>query len=266
MQAAQSSKEVRYLKALTPDQVDRFWTDGFLSIGKLLTDEEIDLYRTEYDREFERARAGLGRFRNIAIDDADDLEAKNRADTQMLQIMQMCERNLHFRELLYEPRILDMMEDLLGPNLQLFHDQALFKPAHHGGPVPWHQDNAYWKCSPPNLISCWLTLDDVNIHNGAMQFIPGTHFQAVEHDRTADTNALLVLGERVDDARAVVVDLPAGGVTLHHCQTLHHTGPNVTERQRRAFAIHYMTLGTKRPTTGEYIEVSFSHPVLRMRA
>ena len=125
-------------------------------------------------------------------------------------------------------------------------------------------DNAYWKCSPPNLISCWLTLDDVTIDNGAMQFIPGSHFQAVDHDRAKSTSALLDLGDRIDESQAVAIDLPAGGITIHHCQTLHYTAPNITDRQRRAFAIHYMVPGTKRLRTGEYIEVGFANPMLRM--
>ena len=56
----------------------------------------------------------------------------------MLQIMQCCERSTHFRQLLYDGRILDIAEDLLGPNIQLFHDQALYKPARDGGSVFWH--------------------------------------------------------------------------------------------------------------------------------
>ena len=252
-------------KALTEEQINRFWIDGYLSIGKVLQDDEIELLRREYDIELERARRGQTSFRNLSIDDTDDLDAKNEAGTQMLQIMQMCEHNIHFRRLLYDDRILDMAEDLVGPNIQLFHDQALFKPAHHGGPVHWHQDNAYWRCSPPNLVSCWLTLDDVDIHNGAMQFIPGSHFRSVEHERAADTNALLDMGDRIDESEAVVVALPAGGVTLHHCQTLHYTAPNVTDNQRRAFAIHFMNPGTTSLRENAYLDVSFARPVLRMR-
>lgn len=252
-------------RALTEEQINRFWTDGYLTIGKILEDDEIARLREEYDREFERARSGQVHFRNLAISDTDDLDEKNKAETQMLQIMQMCERNIYFRHLLYDARILDRIEDLIGPNIQLFHDQALFKPAHHGGPVHWHQDNAYWQCSPPNLVSCWLTLDDVTIENGAMQFIPGTHFQSQAHEQAEETNALLDMGSQIDDSKAVAIDLPAGGVTLHHCQTLHYTAPNSTDRQRRAFAIHFMTPGTKSLRTSEYLGVSFARPVLRMR-
>ena len=178
------------------------WTgserDGYVRLGRLLDDDLLGLLRREYDREFALARAGDTQFRNLSISDTDDVRKKNEASEQMLQIMQMCERNLHFRRLLFHDEILDCVEDLLGPNLQLFHDQALYKPAHHGGPVFWHQDNAYWQCAPANLVSCWLTLDDVTVANGAMQVIPGSHLGAMEHDRSTVTDALLDNADRVD--------------------------------------------------------------------
>ena len=90
-----------------------------------------------------------------------------------------------------------------------------------------------------NLVSCWLTFDDVDLHNGAMQFIPGSHLRPMIHDQAQGSDVLLDMGKLVDDSQAVVADLPAGGITLHHCQTLHRTAPNTTDRQRRALAIHY---------------------------
>lgn len=253
-------------RRLTSGQVDRFQRDGYLELGRMLDFDMVDLLRREYDREFARARAGDAEFRNLSISNTDDVQAKNEAPEQMLQIMQMCERNLQFRRLLFHDAILDCVEDLLGPNIQLFHDQALYKPAHHGGPVFWHQDNAYWQCVPANLVSCWITLDDVSVANGAMQVIPGSHLGALQHDRSATTDALLDNADRVDSAKAVAIELVAGGAMLHHCQTFHYTGPNLTPRERRAFAIHFMTPGTKSRRTGDYLAVSFGRPMLRMRS
>ena len=249
---------------LSVDQVGLFQDQGFLVAGKLLEDDHLEVLRAEYDRVFESARES-GRYRNLSIDDTEDKDRKLKARSQMLQIMQMCERSIEFRKLLYHEPILDIVESLLGPNLQLFHDQALYKPPRQGGPVFWHQDNGYWQCTPANLVSCWLTLDDVDVTNGAMHVIPGTHRQLVSHDRSSDTGALLDLGDQAESEKATVVDLPAGGAMFHHCQTMHHTPPNVTDRQRRAFAIHYMTPGTKSTRSGEYLDVSFSRPMLRMR-
>jgi phytanoyl-CoA hydroxylase len=231
--------------------VDEFRLRGFAAFGRLLEADEIAALREEYDRVFAEARESA-RFRNLAAEGA-----------EMLQIMQVCERSLPFRRLLYEARLLDRVEAVLGPNIMLFHDQALYKPARTGGPIFWHQDNAYWQCRPANLVSVWLTLDDVTRENGAMQLIPGSHLRPARHEQSRGSAALLDSGGEVDEAEAVVVELPAGGAMLHHCQTLHHTAPNTTARQRRAFAIHYMAPGT-RGRDGEVIRVGFAHPMLRM--
>lgn len=252
------------MSGLAQEQIDFFHQNGYLKIGKLFDDEQVALLRCEYDREFDLAREN-GQFRNLAIGDTDDVTKKNKAPKQMLQIMQMCERNLHFRRLVHHEGILDLVESLLGPNIQLYHDQALFKPAHNGDAVFWHQDNAYWRCLPATLVSCWITLDDVDVTNGAMHVIPGSHVRPFDHERSKQTSALLDMGDAVDAEKAVVIDLPAGGIMLHHCQTLHYTPPNHTDRQRRAFAIHFMVPGTKRQSTGDYFPVSFSRPMLRMR-
>ena len=257
---------------LSPNQISSFHNCGYLPIGKLLDDNLIDHLRGEYDRIFSDSQAD-GRYRNLAIDNTDDITEKRNAKKQMLQIMQMCERSLLYRRLIYDERILDLVESLIGPNIQLFHDQALYKPAHQGGAVFWHQDNAYWKCVPANLVSCWLTLDDVDVLNGAMHVIPGSHRTPIDHDRSESTSALLNVEASVETQQAKVVDLPAGGVMFHHCQTLHFTPPNKTDRQRRAFIIHFMPTGTSRTksdletgeVTTEHLPVSYSRPLLRAR-
>jgi len=245
---------------LTQDQLDSYWKDGYLRIGKLFEDEEIEELRVEYNRLFEEASA-TKRFRNLS----DDGKAESGSGQQMLQIMNMFLRSPLFHKLLYDTRLLDMVEDVIGPNIQLYHDQALFKPAHHGGPVLWHQDNGYWQCRPATLVSCWITLDDAVRENGAMQVVPGSHLQPVWHDQAKSTKALREVDEGVDRSNAKVIELPAGGVMLHHCQTLHYTQPNETDRQRRAYALHYMQPGTegKVPAGRARFHVGLERPLLR---
>ena len=259
MQTTEISEHESGYKALTQTQVASFWEDGFLVVGKVLQDELIEQMRCEYDAEFALERRSQRPIRNLAV--ADDDHDHDEGDQQeMLQFMQISEHNLQFHQLTYHEGILDIIEDLIGPNIQLFHNQALNKPPHHGGPIFWHQDNAYWNCLPANLVSCWLTLDDVDLHNGAMQFMPGSHLRPMVHDQAQGSDVLLDMGKSVDDSKAVVGDLPAGGITLHHCQTLHRTAPNTTDRQRRALAIHFMTPGTRTARTQETFQVSFSKP------
>ena len=251
---------------LTQDQIDTFHRDGFLRYGRILDEEEISVLRVEYDRVFKEAEESEDRKARALTADEQYAEEGSSEPKSVLQIMQMCERNLHFRRLLYHSDILDVVEDLIGPNIQLFHDQALSKPPHTGGPIPWHQDNGYWQCRPANLVSCWLTLDDVDVKNGAMQLLPGSHLQPQGHEQGSGT---LLESKEVNPSKAVVIDLHAGGCMFHHCQTLHHTAPNQTDRQRRALAIHFMTPGTVRTrrNTGKTSAMppSFEHPILRMR-
>jgi ectoine hydroxylase-related dioxygenase (phytanoyl-CoA dioxygenase family) len=108
-----------------------------------------------------------------------------------------------------------------------------------------------------------MTLDNVVKENGAMQVIPGSHLKPADH---ASTNTVLIDSSAgIDTCKAVTVDLPAGGIMFHHCQTLHYTQENTTPNQRRAFAIHYMPPGTTKHNgpTAETLKVSFSHPMLR---
>ena len=109
-----------------------------------MSNEGVDLLGGEYDRVFAEAREDVS-FRNLAGEEAE------RA-TEMLQIMQMCERSIPFRKLLENEEILDIVESLIGPNIQLFHDQALYKPTHHGDAVFWHQETDIGDAFPPTWL------------------------------------------------------------------------------------------------------------------
>lgn len=245
---------------LTQDQIDFFFENGYLRYSTVLDPAGLELLRSAYDAEFRSAWENNA-YNNLSTATAKTSEEKRRASQQMYQIMQMCERNIHFRRMLFNKKILDVVEDLMGPNIMLFHDQALFKPAKSGGPVPWHQDNSYWKCIPATLISCWIALDDAFRENGAMQVIPGTHLHPSRH--AAAGKETVLLETKVDESKAVVVDLKAGECMFHHCQTLHYTQPNSTDQQRRAFILHFMLPGT-RGADGQIMKVSFARPMLRM--
>jgi ectoine hydroxylase-related dioxygenase (phytanoyl-CoA dioxygenase family) len=126
------------------------------------------------------------------------------------------------------------------------------KPPRHGHATPWHQDEAYW---PPDkhyfATGAWMPLDDVDLENGCMCFIPGSHEAAVlPHRHIGDDPAVhgLETTVAVDDSTMVAVPLRAGGATFHHPRILHYTPPNVSDRPRRAFASEYQTPPTIRET------------------
>ena len=219
--------------ALTSAQVKQYEKDGFLPYGPLLSLREVNNLLVHYADLFAKANS-----RNIR--EVQDGETKDI----VLQITGAYEKDGAFGELVRHPRILDIAESLLGPNIQVYTDQALLKPAFHGGEVPWHQDNAYWKCDPADLVTCWIALGDVAEDNGAMRFIPGSHVHgAVEHKRGFEGTVMQEV--QADVSNAITVELPAGGCSWHHCLTLHNTKPNITPNPRPGIAIAYMRAGTK---------------------
>ncbi len=248
--------------AIEQSLVDRYHHDGFLSYSRVLDDELLDALRQEYDYQFHVARESGSGARNVTADRA--YSEQDDEQERMLQIMNMHQRSALFNKLLYHEPILEFVRSIIGPNIMLFHDQALFKPAHDGGAVFWHQDNAYWKCRPANLISCWIALDDADADNGAMQFIPGSHLRPVWHEISAQTKALLNIEEQVNADEAVLVPLEAGACAFHHCQTMHYTAPNHSNRHRRAHVLHFMSIGTSKED-GNIIKVDHAHPVLSMQ-
>jgi ectoine hydroxylase-related dioxygenase (phytanoyl-CoA dioxygenase family) len=235
---------------LTPQQVEQFQQKGYLKIPyRLIAEDHLDLLREHYDALFAKKRGTSGEgMRNLAVvGDSEQDETVDRSE-EMLQIMEMWHYDEVYRQLLYHEPLLDIAESLIGPNIQLFHDQALYKPARHGGEVPWHQDNGYWRCTPANLVSIWMALDDADEDNGCMNVIPGSHLEnAPDHDRAVSEKGELpaLLQANVEENRAAPVPLKAGYAMVHHCLMLHQTNPNRSQRRRRAMVIHYMPTGTR---------------------
>ena len=235
---------------LMPEEVEQFSREGYLKIdGRVIDDEHLTLLRQHYDALFAKRRGTIGEgLRNLAVvGDSESDEAADRTE-EMLQIMEMWSLDEEFRKLLYHEPLLDIAESLIGSDIQLFHDQALYKPAYHGGEVYWHQDNAYWQCDPPNLVSIWIALDDADEENGCMNVIPGSYLEGLAaHGRAKSEKGKLpaLLEVKPDVDRAVPVPVEAGCAMVHHCMTLHQTNPNRSTRDRRAMVLHYMQSGTR---------------------
>lgn len=235
---------------LTSQEVEQFRREGYLNIPhRVIEADHLALLRERYDALFAQKRCTSGEgLRNLAvIGESEQDETADRSE-EMLQIMEMWRYDDAYRKLLYHEPLLDIAESLIGSNIQLFHDQALYKPARHGGEVPWHQDNGYWRCTPPNLVSIWMALDDADEGNGCMNVIPGSHLEsAAAHDRAASEKGKLpaLLEANVDETRATPVPVKAGYAMVHHCLMLHQTNPNRSNRERRAMVIHYMPTGTR---------------------
>jgi len=147
-------------------------------------------------------------------------------------------------EMVRHPRILDAIEDLLGPNLLCWNSSFFIKEAHDPGFVSWHQDATYWGLSSSDVATAWVAFSPANRVAGCMKFIAGTHQQQVRHTDTFDHNNLLTRGQEiaveVDEASAVHVELQPGQASLHHVLLIHGSEPNQSDDRRIGLAIRYI--------------------------
>src|SRR5450432_1547197 len=82
-------------------------------------------------------------------------------------------------ECVTHPDILDMVEQVIGPDLVLWGSQVFSKPAGDGLAIPWHQDGQYWPLRPLRNVTVWIAIDPATVANGCLRVIPGTNRQGL---------------------------------------------------------------------------------------
>lgn len=151
------------------------------------------------------------------------------------------------RALSADPALVRLVEALIGPDVAVLFSQVFFKAPEGGGPKPAHQDNFYFGPNDPQgVVTAWVALDDATVDNGCLFFGDGTHRGPVHaHEAPRDEPFNLQLPADVL-ARQPMTPAPVGrgGVSFHHGNTFHQSGPNRSDRWRRACALHYANATT----------------------
>jgi ectoine hydroxylase-related dioxygenase (phytanoyl-CoA dioxygenase family) len=148
-------------------------------------------------------------------------------------------------ELARHPRILDAVEDVIGPDILCWSTTFFTKEAHSPSFVSWHQDATYWGLSTNDVITAWVAFADAPVESGAMKFWPGSHLKnQLDHHDTFAADNLLSRGQEiaveVPEGEGVDGALKAGEMSLHHVLLVHGSGPNTTDDRRIGFAIRYI--------------------------
>ena len=127
----------------------------------------------------------------------------------------------------------------IGPNAFLFYDQYVVKCAEKGIRFSWHQDSGYLDIPHRPYVTCWAAVDDMTVENGTAWVLPFSQAgrrDVVEHVRDPET------GDRVGyfgAERGVPIVAPAGSVAVFTSVSFHRSGPNLTDRMRRAYVTQY---------------------------
>jgi non-haem Fe2+, alpha-ketoglutarate-dependent halogenase len=147
-------------------------------------------------------------------------------------------------DMIRHPRILDAVEDVLGPDILCWNTSFFIKEPHDPGFVSWHQDATYWGLSSSDVVTAWVAMSPANKVSGCMKFVAGTHLKQVEHDDTFASHNLLTRGQeiavKVDEKDAVFAELKPGQASLHHVLLFHGSEPNRSDDRRIGLAIRYI--------------------------
>ncbi|HEX3995864.1 MAG TPA: phytanoyl-CoA dioxygenase family protein [Acetobacteraceae bacterium] len=207
---------------LTEDQVRQYSDTGYLAPIRVLTTAETAQIRAK----LEAFEAGSG-----------PLAGKLRQKSHLLFTW--------LNDLIRHERILDAVEDIIGPDILCWGTSFFIKEPHNPAYVSWHQDSTYWGLEPADIITAWIALSDSTTENGAMRVVPGSHTMAqVPHRDTFRSDNLLSRGQEVmvdvDASQADTLTLAAGEMSLHHVRLIHGSEPNPSDQRRIGFAIRYL--------------------------
>jgi len=210
-------------KLLTSAAVEQYHRDGFYFPIRVLSTEEAAGYRRRLEEHETRTGAPLqGNWRHkchLLFTWAD--------------------------ELVHHPKILDAVEDVIGPDILCWTTNFFIKEAANPGFVSWHQDATYWGLEPDDVVTAWVAFTDATPANGYMQVIPGSHrIDQLPHVDTFHKDNLLSRGQEiaveVDKSKAVGIALEAGEMSLHHIKLVHGSDRNRTNDRRIGLAIRYI--------------------------
>jgi len=159
--------------------------------------------------------------------------------------------DLSFLNYARTPEILDMAEQLIGPDIALWNSSFFAKPAEKGRATPWHQDGEYWPIRPLATCTVWIAIDDSTPDNGCLRVIRGSHKNKDlrQHNTNPDPN--LTLNQELplteyDEERAEDIVLEAGQMSLHDVFIVHGSAANTSGKSRRGMTLRLM------PTTSVY--------------
>jgi ectoine hydroxylase-related dioxygenase (phytanoyl-CoA dioxygenase family) len=150
------------------------------------------------------------------------------------------------QELIREPRILDAVEDLIGPDILAWESVFFIKEPGTTDYISWHQDITYWGLDQEgDVVTAWFALSPSTRESGCMRVVPGTHRrEVVPHKDTFGAHNMLSRGQEiaveVDEEHAVDLILRPGEMSLHHVKMFHGSRRNRTRDRRIGFAIRYL--------------------------
>jgi ectoine hydroxylase-related dioxygenase (phytanoyl-CoA dioxygenase family) len=184
---------------------------------------------------------------NAAIDEVlatEDLgsvaEVEPRDASVARRIWSPTKRHPAFESMAAHPRLLDVIEQLIGPDILFHYSKLHLKAPRVGSVVEWHQDYSYYPHTNTDLVTALIYLDDATRENACIQVAPGSHARGLADHRVDGYFRGKVTGpDAPDPSQVMPLEAPAGSVVFIHCLLLHYSAPNQSDKIRRAFLPAY---------------------------
>lgn len=208
--------------ALTPEQIAAFNRDGYLKGIRIFDEEEIAGIRCYFDELLAKTLAAGGDSYSIS--------------TAHLRYGRVY-------DILTHPRIMACIKDLLGENVIAWGSHFFCKMPGDGKRVSWHQDSSYWPLTPSMAVTAWLAIDDANVENACMRYIPGSHrlghltYALSENDEANVLNQTVLGAETLGEP--VNVELKAGEISIHSDLLLHGSEANESSKRGCGLTLRY---------------------------
>ena len=211
----------------TPEQAAFYREEGYLKFGRIFTQNEMDALRAHVDEMIAALPEGKR---------PEEMDVPHFEDPWLFRY-------------LADERVLDVIEDFIGPDIVLWSSHFIAKPKGDGRAVPWHTDGAYWRkrLDPMHVITLWLAVDESVLENGCMRVIPGSHRTYQAHidsyqpgDRATNVFHSRIPVELIEEDRAVNVELAVGECSFHDAWTIHGSNPNFSNQRRCGYTMRYI--------------------------
>lgn len=221
---------------LTDEQVKEYRRNGFIGVNNVFSMEEVEQLRRVTD-EFVAQSAEL--TEHTELFDLDFAAGHSPESPKLRRITSPQKNHPVYDAAMRKEGLLDIVEQLLGPNIKLHHTKLNMKAPGGGAQVEWHTDWGFYPATNDDILEIGLTFDDMEIENGCLMGIPGSHkWDALSHHQ--DGYFIGAVSEAdFEKETAIPIRIKAGGVSIHHVRTLHGSAPNISDRPRRLLLMGY---------------------------
>ena len=215
--------------------------DGYLAIDHVLSEDDLIKLRSRFDdisKQGEHLTESTDRIKMTTFESLSDPSAIQGNAVQIIaEPHELCSEVM---DLARDPRILDLVEIALGPNIQLYYSMVFMKPPKKGNSAPWHQDFAFYAHTRADLIHIQIYVDDSTIENGCLRIAPGSQKLGLfNHFKDGVYTGELQGDTSQYDEQEVILPMKAGGMVMWHTMTLHRSYPNKSTKQRRALVLAF---------------------------